>query len=143
MAVKRGNVLIPRIQLCMQLMFRELVHPILEVSRMCLANGDEDVAILAFEIFDDLVESPAPLLGPAIPVIVQFALEVSSNKQLEFNTRDQVCGALPPLPPLGTFSSNLAGCKGAQGFHNNTAWCVMNRPSRSLPGLQNSSPRRW
>lgn len=73
-----------------QLMFRELIPPILNVSRLCLANGDEDVAILAFEIFDELVESPAPLLGPTIPVIVQFALEVCSNKQLEPNTRHQV-----------------------------------------------------
>ncbi|CAM6009508.1 unnamed protein product [Sphagnum balticum] len=71
------------------LMFRELIPPILNVSRICLANGDEDVAILAFEIFDELVESPAPLLGPTIPVIVQFALEVCSNKHLEANTRYQ------------------------------------------------------
>jgi hypothetical protein len=74
----------------LQLMFRELIPPILNVSRLCLANGDEDVAILAFEIFDELVESPAPLLGPTIPVIVQFALEVCSNKHLEDNTRHQV-----------------------------------------------------
>lgn len=74
----------------LQLMFRELIPPILNVSRLCLANGDEDVAILAFEIFDELVESPAPLLGPTIPVIVQFALEVCSNKHLEANTRHQV-----------------------------------------------------
>ncbi|OAE28961.1 hypothetical protein AXG93_2960s1400 [Marchantia polymorpha subsp. ruderalis] len=71
------------------IMFRELIAPILNVSRSCLESGDEDVAILAFEIFDELVESPAPLLGPTIPVIVQFALEVCSNKSLESNTRYQ------------------------------------------------------
>ncbi|KAL2650159.1 hypothetical protein R1flu_018287 [Riccia fluitans] len=71
------------------MMFRELIAPILNVSRLCLQNGDEDVAILAFEIFDELVESPAPLLGPTIPVIVQFTLEVCSNKSLESNTRYQ------------------------------------------------------
>ncbi|CAM6083186.1 unnamed protein product [Calypogeia fissa] len=70
-------------------MFRELIPPILSVSRHCLESGDEDVAVLAFEIFDELVESPAPLLGPTIPVIVQFALEVCSNKSLEANTRYQ------------------------------------------------------
>ncbi|KAJ7247679.1 hypothetical protein O6H91_Y377800 [Diphasiastrum complanatum] len=73
----------------MQLMFRELISPILDVSRFCLDKGDEEVAILAFEIFDELVESPAPLLGPAIPIIVQFALEVCSNQSLEANTRQQ------------------------------------------------------
>ncbi|KAJ7294729.1 hypothetical protein O6H91_18G079600 [Diphasiastrum complanatum] len=71
------------------LMFRELISPILDVSRFCLDKGDEEVAILAFEIFDELVESPAPLLGPAIPIIVQFALEVCSNQSLEANTRQQ------------------------------------------------------
>lgn len=71
-------------------MFRELIPSILSVSRHCLESGDEDVAVLAFEIFDELVESPAPLLGPTIPVIVHFALEVSSNKSLESNTRYQV-----------------------------------------------------
>ncbi|XP_057870292.2 uncharacterized protein LOC131076946 isoform X2 [Cryptomeria japonica] len=71
------------------LMFRELVPHILNVSRQCLANGDEEVATIAFEIFDDLVESPAPVLGSSILPIVQFALEVCSRKDLEANTRHQ------------------------------------------------------
>jgi len=71
------------------LMFRELVPHILNVSRQCLANGDEEVAIIAFEIFDELVESPAPVLGSSIQPIVQFALEVCSSRDLEVNTRHQ------------------------------------------------------
>jgi hypothetical protein len=81
-------------------MFRELIPPILSVCRHCLENGDEDVAVLAFEIFDELVESPAPLLGPTIPVIVHFALEVCSNKSLESNTRYQVPIRSLMLPPF-------------------------------------------
>ncbi|KAI5071652.1 hypothetical protein GOP47_0013903 [Adiantum capillus-veneris] len=69
--------------------FRELVPHILNVSRECLANGSEEVAILAFEIFDELVESPVPVLGSSITEIVQFALEVCSNKELEINVRHQ------------------------------------------------------
>ncbi|GJN08396.1 hypothetical protein PR202_ga26309 [Eleusine coracana subsp. coracana] len=46
-------------------MFREFVPSILNVSRQCLANGEEDVASIAFEIFDELIESPAPLLETA------------------------------------------------------------------------------
>lgn len=70
-------------------MFRELVPPVLDVARFCLANGDEDTAGKAFEIFDELVESPAPLLGPTIPGILQFALEVASTTKYELSTRNQ------------------------------------------------------
>ncbi|KAK1594076.1 hypothetical protein QYE76_027184 [Lolium multiflorum] len=70
-------------------MFRDFVPSILNVSRQCLANGDEDVASIAFEIFDELIESPAPLLGDSVRSIVQFSLEVSSNHDLEINIRQQ------------------------------------------------------
>lgn len=73
-----------------QVKFREFIPSILHVSRQCLASGDEDVAVIAFEIFDELIESPAPLLGESIRSIVQFALEVCSSQNLESNTRHQV-----------------------------------------------------
>ncbi|PPS15544.1 hypothetical protein GOBAR_AA05030 [Gossypium barbadense] len=69
--------------------FREFIPSILNVSRQCLSAGEEDVAIIAFEIFDELIESPAPLLGDSVKSIVQFSLEVSSNQNLESNTRHQ------------------------------------------------------
>eukprot|EP00249_Psilotum_nudum_P024844 c29306_g1_i2 orf=418-3579(+) len=71
------------------LTFRDLIPHVLNVSRQCLRNGNDEVAILAFEIFDELVESPAPILGPSVFAIVQFALEVSSDKTLEINIRYQ------------------------------------------------------
>lgn len=46
--------------------------------------------MIAFEIFDELIESPAPLLGDSIIAIVQFSLEVSSSANLDLNTRHQV-----------------------------------------------------
>ncbi|CAL4921877.1 unnamed protein product [Urochloa decumbens] len=70
-------------------MFRDFVPSILNVSRQCLANGEEDVASIAFEIFDELIESPAPLLGDSVRSIVQFSLEVSANQDLEINIRQQ------------------------------------------------------
>ncbi|KAJ0095362.1 hypothetical protein Patl1_15768 [Pistacia atlantica] len=70
--------------------FREFIPSILNVSRQCLASGEEDVAVIAFEIFDELIESPAPLLGDSVKSIVQFSLEVSSSQNLESNTRHQV-----------------------------------------------------
>lgn len=62
----------------------------MNVSRKCIASGEEDVAILAFEIFDELIESPAPLLGDSVKSIVEFSLEVSCNQTLESSTRHQV-----------------------------------------------------
>lgn len=70
-------------------MFRDFVPSILNVSRQCLANGEEDVASIAFEIFDELIESPAPLLGDSVRSIVEFSLEVCSNHGLEINIRQQ------------------------------------------------------
>ncbi|KAH9771467.1 Importin N-terminal domain-containing protein [Citrus sinensis] len=69
--------------------FREFIPSILNVSRQCLASGEEDVAVIAFEIFDELIESPAPLLGDSVKSIVHFSLEVSSSHNLEPNTRHQ------------------------------------------------------
>ncbi|KAJ8759642.1 hypothetical protein K2173_009289 [Erythroxylum novogranatense] len=69
--------------------FRQFIPSILNVARQCLASGDEDVAIIAFEIFDELIESPAPLLGDSVRSIVQFSLEVCSSENLESNTRHQ------------------------------------------------------
>lgn len=78
-----------KLVLFLQVMFRQLVPPVLDVARFCLAHGDEDTAGKAFEIFDELVESPAPLLGPAIPGILQFALEVAATTKYELSTRNQ------------------------------------------------------
>ena len=74
----------------MQVKFREFIPSILNVSRQCLAAGEEDVAVLGFKIFDELIESPAPLPGESIKSIVQFSLEVCSSQNLVSNTRHQV-----------------------------------------------------
>lgn len=71
-------------------LFREFIPSILSVSRQCLANGEDDVAAIAFEIFDELIESPAPLLSDSVRSIVQFSLEVCSSQSLEMNIRHQV-----------------------------------------------------
>ncbi|KAG6398678.1 hypothetical protein SASPL_140145 [Salvia splendens] len=69
--------------------FREFIPSILNVSKQCLDSGEEDVAMIAFEIFDELIESPAPLLGDSVKAIVQFSLDVCSSPKLEPNTRHQ------------------------------------------------------
>ncbi|KAL5095804.1 hypothetical protein RYX36_000131 [Vicia faba] len=72
--------------------------------RPCLASGEEDVAIIAFEIFDELIESPAPLLGDSVKSIVQFSLEVFSTQSLESNTRHQ---AIQIISWLAKYKSNI------------------------------------
>ncbi|XP_051145314.1 uncharacterized protein LOC127261141 [Andrographis paniculata] len=69
--------------------FRDFIPSILNVSRQCLASGEEEVAVIAFEIFDELIESPAPLLGDSVKAIVQFSLEVCASPNLDSNTRHQ------------------------------------------------------
>ncbi|KAF8411764.1 hypothetical protein HHK36_004322 [Tetracentron sinense] len=83
--------------------FRDFIPSILSVSRQCLANGEEDVAAIAFEIFDELIESPAPLLGESVRSIVQFSLEVCSSQNLEANTRHQ---AIQIISWLAKYKSN-------------------------------------
>ncbi|KAJ8461045.1 hypothetical protein OPV22_033971 [Ensete ventricosum] len=70
-------------------LFRDFIPSVLNVSRQCLANGEEDVASIAFEIFDEVIESPAPLLGDSVRSIVQFSLEVCSSNNLDLNIRHQ------------------------------------------------------
>ncbi|XP_024542572.1 importin-4 isoform X1 [Selaginella moellendorffii] len=89
-ALKAGGTLVGYIESEDEVrMMRELIAPILDVSRYCLETGSEDVAVLAFEIFDELIESPVSLLGQSIPVIVHFALEVALNSKWEQSTRYQ------------------------------------------------------
>ncbi|KAL3538547.1 hypothetical protein ACH5RR_001913 [Cinchona calisaya] len=83
--------------------FREFIPSILNVSRQCLAAGEEDIAVIAFEIFDELIESPAPLLGESVKSIVQFSLEVCSSLNLESNTRHQ---AIQIISWLAKYKSN-------------------------------------
>lgn len=73
----------------MQVKFCDYIPSILHYSRKCLSSGDEDIAIIAFEIFDDLIESPAPLPGESIKAIVQFSLEVCCRSNIEISTRHQ------------------------------------------------------
>ncbi|RLN18629.1 uncharacterized protein C2845_PM02G31000 [Panicum miliaceum] len=60
-------------------MFRDFVPSILNVSRQCLANGEEDVASIAFEIFDELIESPAPLLGDSAIQIISWLAKFKAS----------------------------------------------------------------
>ena len=59
-------------------------------------SGDEAAARDACELFTDLIESPAPVLGPAIPELARWSMQVAAATHLELDTREmalQVRGA--------------------------------------------------
>ncbi|KAJ4463105.1 putative importin beta-2 subunit family protein [Paratrimastix pyriformis] len=72
-------------------LFLELLGPIMGVIRRLIQQGEEDTAVNAFEIFDDVAESdtPARLMSKVAPPLVQFFLEIAANRTLQLNTRDK------------------------------------------------------
>ncbi|KAL8237487.1 hypothetical protein R6Q59_018568 [Mikania micrantha] len=69
--------------------FCEYIPSILNYSSKCLSSGDEDIATIAFEIFDELIGSSTPLPGESIKAIVQFSLEVCSSSDIKISIRHQ------------------------------------------------------
>ena len=59
-----------------------------QMAQAGLAAEDEQVAIDACEIFIDLIEAPAPVLGPTIPDLVRWCLQVASATNCDLATRE-------------------------------------------------------
>ena len=53
-----------------------------------LAAEDEQAAMEACEIFIDLIEAPAPVLGPTIPDLVRWCLQVATTTRCDLATRE-------------------------------------------------------
>ncbi|KAK9824669.1 hypothetical protein WJX72_012191 [[Myrmecia] bisecta] len=69
--------------------FQPLVPAVMHVAQSGLSSNDEDLAILAFEIFGEMAESPAPIIAPMIPTLVAWCVEVAKTTTFELNTREQ------------------------------------------------------
>lgn len=69
--------------------FKELIPLTINVIKYCLQNGLDDDAIQAFEVFDDLMESPMKGVASFVPALVPFVLEVGANKGLDLAVRKQ------------------------------------------------------
>eukprot|EP00727_Mastigamoeba_balamuthi_P005803 m51a1_g1842 putative probable importin subunit beta-4-like (1087) ;mRNA; f:568834-573287 len=68
--------------------FRDTMLPhMLEVVRHCVQTSQEQPVILAFEVFDELMETETRAGTACIPVLVQFSLEVVANTNLELPIR--------------------------------------------------------
>lgn len=61
----------------------------MQVAQHCLSAGEEDVAVQAFSIFTDLIEQPAPVLGPLLPGLAAFAMDTALSTHYDLNTREQ------------------------------------------------------
>ncbi|KAI5383371.1 hypothetical protein KIW84_070685 [Lathyrus oleraceus] len=68
-------------------LFSSLLHssrgPQEDQRELCLVSREEDVAIIAFEVFDELTESFAPLLGDSVTSTIPFSLKVCSAQGFE------------------------------------------------------------
>ena len=59
-----------------------------QMAQAGLAAEDEHIAIEACEIFIDLIEAPAPVLGPTIPDLVRWCLQVAATTSYDLATRE-------------------------------------------------------
>lgn len=91
--------------------FRELLHPIAEVAKYCLGQGEDDVALRVFEIFSDLVETSSTVLQPQLPALISFSLEVAMNTGHEMGTREaalQIVHQVAEYKPKQLTRNNMA-----------------------------------
>lgn len=78
--------------------------PVLQMAQMGLTSGDEHAAIDACELFIDLIEAPAPVMGPVIPDLVRWCMQATTTTSYDLATREmtlQVCSYILVLPGFG------------------------------------------
>ena len=76
----------------------------LQMAQAGLAAEDEQVAVDACEIFIDLIEAPAPVLGPSIPDLVRWCMQVATSTQYELATREMALQARVLSHPPNVYS---------------------------------------
>ncbi|BDA47413.1 Importin-4 [Coccomyxa sp. Obi] len=69
-------------------MFRDLVPSMLQMAQMGLASGDEQTVIDVCELFIDLIEASAPVMGPVIPDLVRWCMQVTTTTSYDLATRE-------------------------------------------------------
>ena len=67
----------------------------MQMAQAGLEADDEQVAIDACEIFIDLIEAPAPVLGPSIPDLVRWCMKVALCTSYDLATREMALQASP------------------------------------------------
>ena len=54
-----------------------------------MESEDEEVALHVFDLFIDILEGSAQLLGPHLAALVQWCMAAASNTQVALDTRGQ------------------------------------------------------
>eukprot|EP01116_Phalansterium_solitarium_P010141 TRINITY_DN2460_c0_g1_i3.p1 TRINITY_DN2460_c0_g1~~TRINITY_DN2460_c0_g1_i3.p1 ORF type:complete len:1068 (+),score=372.31 TRINITY_DN2460_c0_g1_i3:1435-4638(+) len=60
--------------------FRALLPAMMHVIRWCLTDDRDQEVIAAFEVFEDLVETPTSVVNTCVPELVRFALEIGAAR---------------------------------------------------------------
>eukprot|EP00891_Asterochloris_glomerata_P009671 jgi/Astpho2/9671/e_gw1.00146.14.1_t len=68
-------------------LFKQLVPAALKVGQHAVESEDEEVALVVFDLFIDILEGSAQLLGPHLAALVQWCMSVASNTQVALDTR--------------------------------------------------------
>ena len=61
----------------------------LQVGQHAVESEDEEVALNVFDLFIDILEGSAQLLGPHLAALVQWCMAVASNTEVALDTRGQ------------------------------------------------------
>lgn len=69
--------------------FSEAIPHMVEAVKRSIQEGNEEGAAIAFEAFDNLAESPFPVIVPHIPIILALMADVTANPQMDMNIRDK------------------------------------------------------
>jgi len=71
-------------------LFQELIPPMMQVLDVCLAQGDEDIAYLCFDVFNIVAESNGTLLDNHLPIILNYVCSpnIILNKELSKNLKN-------------------------------------------------------
>lgn len=69
--------------------FRHVIPHMVDVVKKSIVLGDEEAAVVAFEAFDSLADSPAPVISMHIPILVQLMAEVMVSDHLDMNIREK------------------------------------------------------
>lgn len=67
----------------------------MQTAQMALASGDEQTVIETCELFIDLIEAPAPVLGLVIPDLVRWCMQVTTTTSYELATREMTLQVKP------------------------------------------------
>lgn len=69
--------------------FKAVVHPMVESVKYFVSKDDEEAAAVAFEAFDNLAESGAPVLFDQLQLLVPMMADVMMNKNIDVKIRDK------------------------------------------------------